>query len=249
MNIFEREKNDKKENELIAKKILNIFLRQYDINGKLDENIDSLNKIFLLLAGGNKSLIQPLLEYYNYNITPELFFVVRNLIKGANIEQLTFMPSIKSIEKKDKLYVLNTLRGTATFFKATDFLNIENFESNNNCHQITYEFIKTYKDYKDFKAVTLEMRNSFFGSHFHSYVEINSNDFISLGLGQEFILDLTYNIIISKEGFNKLFEPIELQKYSYEEICNECLTLNDDFEDKTLLLRILNKNKNNKMKK
>lgn len=89
-----------------------------------------------------------------------------------------------------------------------DFINNLGENIKDGCHQVSFYLIEHYNK---FKAVTSICKKDINHNYFHSFVLDNDNN----------VIDLTSNLIMSKEQYYQLFEVEELNCISYEEYLNE----------------------------
>ncbi len=147
------------------------------------------------------------------------------------------MPSLINYSKKSNYIKLDTLYGSVKVYKALDiFPYISRLINYGECHNCCLSFIKSNKY---LSASTCLIDRTFYGKHYHSFINIEDG-----------VLDLSHNAFMSIDDYNKIFSPIIINTVSVYQLDDEEQRINKNDSlggDKNLLLRLaLDKQINNK---
>lgn len=237
-----REINPNIKENLIAKNIISKYLEKtcknqlaYQTGFPIE---DLLYEYFLVKETENENIFIELLNSYNFNYSMSIHNAIYYLLatekeKEDSISPLSW-PGIKSIDRFDSRYILDTTIGTIEVFKASEVLsNSKSYDIFNKalmgqCYSRTYDFLKENRDYR---AVLSYMPNFFYGGHYHTYLEKENE-----------ILDIASNALYySKESIDKIFCGDIIAKLSYKQVqkkFNNIINTSCDLKDKNKLLTL-----------
>lgn len=232
-NIYEKKFNEIQQegyyiNEEILSKVLLIL--QVSLNTYLEfpEEYSNSDKLFWLLRSPLRPHVIKIIEEFNYSYHAELQFIIANTCLRNNIEYLEGMPSLINYSKKENYIKLDTLYGSVKVYKALDiFPYISRLINYGECHNCCMSFIKSNKS---LSASTCLIDRTFYGKHYHSFINVGNN-----------ILDLSHNAFMSVNDYIKIFSPIIINTVSGYELDYEEQRINNKKslgEDKNLLLRL-----------
>lgn len=156
-----------------------------------------------------------ILNKYNYNMKYEFKDAILFLSSLENpnnnkktIQDLMISPVIQDISfnGKDKFTIYSEQYGNISFKLASYYFRnnneitnyMKNNQLNNECHRHTY-FLKDI--FTDFYATTSLCPHCFGGVYYHSYTQDKDKNYI---------IDLCYNSIISKNDYYKIWNPEEI---------------------------------------
>lgn len=225
-----------------VEKIAAAILKEIDMHfglPKLDNNINSIDKLYILIQNGYYPFIEELLERNGYNFRVELQLLIKNFMFNDKTQgdphnnPFNQFQSIRGVGFENGIYTLNTrvglvraqpLNRVSFDKKIHKYSLIQNYEKY--CHEAVLNFIRTNQEYK---AVTSIVPSQFGEEQYHSYIELE-NGFV----------DFARNAYLLKDDFFKIFIPrVISQVYGYELEEKESLLDETDLpKDKHLLARI-----------
>lgn len=192
----------KKINDALASLIIESMI---DIPEKYKKN-DDLETIFSLLHTEYRNELIPILLKYGYNFHCELQYILANLCNRVpeDIVHFQYLPSINDIVWEDNHYEFNTKVGKANVYPINfNYPELAKYIKYAQCHTVCEEFIR------DFNGITCHtglISRPFVGGHYHSFIQDSENN----------IFDLSHGVKMSREDYQKLFNPCILNTVTSE---------------------------------
>lgn len=218
-------------NEQIATKIITELEHKLHISFSLGQQYTSFQTLLLLLTTEYNPYLMDIISKYDYTYSTEIQYAIANLCSLYSQPQLSALKqltSIKEIMTDGHSIKLHTSLGNVTIYKATSiFQNINCFIQYGLCHHQAHNFIHNYPQ---LSATTSLLSLPFGGYQYHSYVNY-----------EDHVIDLAHNAYMSKQDYQKIFQPKELNMVfgcelkSEEERINSIESLSNN---KELLLRL-----------
>ncbi len=124
-----------------------------------------------------------------------------------------YAPHIKAFKFREQRIQISTTLGPISYYQASDRYLQDNFalknavlnerikDGNYRCHELSLDFIRTYPS----KAVTGLISNTG-GCYFHSWVE-----------QRNFCIDIAHNLVLKRDDFYRLCQPVVWHTLSTEE--------------------------------
>lgn len=203
-------------------------------------NLQSINKIYCLLENGYYPYLEKYLKKYGYDFGPELQHLISVVTYGERSmgydyirRALTRFPSFKGIHRGMYEYELETSLGVIRVTPLTRYNKDDRImrfaltkETHGYCHMAAEEFIRENPKYT---AITSLVNNQFGERQYHSYIETPDG-----------YADFANNAHFSKDDFEKIMNPEELNRVTGENLLKQAqeLTSDDLDESKALLLRL-----------
>lgn len=205
------------ENVSIAKnnKIENKVLDELEKLEFLEKVTTLRNLLLSKQAMKHKEQVMSILNKYSFN--PFDFYqdilVDIATLSDFNVNSLNNTMFINNISLNGNEVILDTLHGIfRTMLLAETFNDEYLLEEKNSkeiyagCHRLTEYFLEKYK----VDATTSFCKMNFGGLYLHSY---NAG-------GDNFIYDASHNLIIPKEEYQRLFNPIVINQIGYDDYIN-----------------------------
>ena len=211
--------------------ILINFINDYNLNKDdffSDKYIERvLMKMLKIISPQNRMTLLNILKNNNFNFKTLQRQVIRNLAKGYCspdfLSSFLVIPSIEKICYENNMFkIISSDTSEFSFQKASDYCQndkikqyINKYETSNRCHHNTYFLSKYLKDnYSITSLCTGNFKNVKF---YHSYC-YNQDENI--------IIDLNSNLVIDKDIYYNLYDPIELSVIQNKNIKKELFITN-----------------------
>lgn len=239
LEIYNKISGNKRRAEKLAQEILNEIEKRY---GTISYpwKLDSLNKILFLLKVGCAPSIMGILMSHGYTYEIELQYILANMGYYARMDNemqhvctLSKMPSLNYMFPSGSGYIIDCKLGRIMATPLNRWekdLKVCRYASLGSgyafCHDMALHFITKYPEYE---AVTSLVPYAFQERQYHSYVRSNED-----------IIDFAHNMHMSKEDYEKIMSPMELNSvHGYELEEKEATLTEDDLgPNKNLLVRL-----------